>query len=108
MEKIAWLILGAVTLAAALRSNRSRRALAVGKIALGVLFVLAGALVNAVYLLTGADYGSFAMPLTSGSFATPGTRWSHRARACSSVSWWSSRPPSAYSSFDADDRPRLG
>lgn len=60
MEKIVWLILGVVTLGAAVRSYRSRRALEVGRVALGVLFVLAGAVVNAVYLFTGADYGSFA------------------------------------------------
>jgi hypothetical protein len=60
MEKIAWLVLGAVALAAAVRAGRSRRALYVGRVALGVLFIGAGALVNAVYLVTGIDYGTFA------------------------------------------------
>ncbi|HLL65005.1 MAG TPA: hypothetical protein VK453_04560 [Micromonosporaceae bacterium] len=60
MEKIAWLVLGAVALAAACRAGASNRALYVGRTALGALFIGAGALVNVVYLLTGADYGTFA------------------------------------------------
>lgn len=60
MEKIAWLVLGAVALAAAFRAGRNHRALYVGRAALGALFIGAGALVNLIYLLTGADYGTFA------------------------------------------------
>lgn len=60
MEKIAWLVLGGIVLAAAFRAGRSHRALYVGRAALGALFIGAGALVNLVYLLTGADYGTFA------------------------------------------------
>jgi hypothetical protein len=56
----AWVLLGAVTLVAAIRARKSRRALLVGRLALGTLFVLAGALVNAVFLATGTDYTGFA------------------------------------------------
>ena len=60
MEKIAWLVLGPLALAAAVRASNSPRALHVGRLALGTLFIGAGALVNLWYLLTGADYGTFA------------------------------------------------
>jgi hypothetical protein len=60
VEKIAWLVLGIVTFVAAVRAGRSRPALYVGRAALGVLYVGAGALVNAVYLATGTDYATFA------------------------------------------------
>jgi hypothetical protein len=60
MEKVAWLVLGGITFVAALRAARSRRALQVGRVALGLLYVGAGALVNAVFLATGTDYGTFA------------------------------------------------
>ncbi|MBD0324500.1 MAG: hypothetical protein ICV72_14120 [Aldersonia sp.] len=60
MERIAWLVLGALALAAAFRAGTSSRALYVGRVALGALFIGAGALVNLFYLLTGTDYGTFA------------------------------------------------
>jgi uncharacterized membrane protein len=60
MEKILWLILGAVALVAALQAATSRRALRVGRIAVGTLMIGAGALVNAMYLATGADWSTFA------------------------------------------------
>lgn len=61
MEKIAWLVLGAITLVAAWRARSgSRQALRVGRAALGLLYVAAGALVNAVYLVTGDNYAKFA------------------------------------------------
>jgi hypothetical protein len=53
--KIAWLVLGIATFVMAVRAGRSRPALYVGRVALGVLYVGAGALVNAVYLATGTD-----------------------------------------------------
>lgn len=56
MEKIMWLILGGTAFVAALRAHRSRRAMYVGRWALGVLFILFGAAVNAVYLTIGNDY----------------------------------------------------
>jgi len=61
MEKIAWLVLGGIALGAAWPAWKgSARALRVGRIALGVLYVGAGALVNAIYLLTGDNYSKFA------------------------------------------------
>ena len=60
MEKILWLILGSVALIAALRAGKSRRALIVGRIAVGALMIGAGALVNVVYLATGIDWTTFA------------------------------------------------
>lgn len=54
-EAVAWFTLGATTVVAGIRSRHSRRALHVGRLAVGALFVLAGALVNALYLITGAD-----------------------------------------------------
>jgi uncharacterized membrane protein len=56
MEKIMWLVLGGVAFVAALRAGHSRRALYVGRWALGALFILFGAGVNAVYLAAGTDY----------------------------------------------------
>ena len=60
VEMIAWPVLGLTTLVAAVLAARSRLAMLVGRWALGALFVLAGALVNAVYLATGTDYADFA------------------------------------------------
>lgn len=66
MEKIAWLLFGAVVLAAAVRANiaadpgvcaRARRA---GEVAVAALFVGAGALVNTYYLMIGYTYADFA------------------------------------------------
>lgn len=63
MEKVMWLVLGGVALVAALRAARSRRALHVGRWALGILFIVFGAAVNAVYLASGsAYYEDFASP----------------------------------------------
>lgn len=56
MEKIAWLVLGGVTFVAALRAGSSLRAMYVGRAALGVLFIVFGALVNAIYLVVEPDY----------------------------------------------------
>lgn len=59
-EAVAWLVLGTITVVAGARAHRSRRALQVGRWAVGALFVLGGALVNAWYLATGTDYAAFA------------------------------------------------
>ena len=61
MEKIAWLVLGIVTFVCALRAGGSVRAMHAGRAALGVLFVVFGALVNAIYLIADPDsYTTFA------------------------------------------------
>lgn len=63
MEKLMWLVLGGVALVAALRAGHSRRAMYVGRWALGILFIVFGAAVNAVYLVLGTDYyADFADP----------------------------------------------
>lgn len=53
-----WLVLGATVVVASLRADRSERARFVARVALGVLFLVFGAVVNAVYLVT--DWDSFA------------------------------------------------
>ena len=60
MEKIAWLILGIVTLVSAIAAQWRPAALSVGRLALSVFYVVAGALVHAFYLVTGASYATFA------------------------------------------------
>jgi hypothetical protein len=61
MEKIMWLVLGGVAFVAALRAGSSERARQVGRWAVGVLFVVFGATVNAIYLTVGTDaYAHFA------------------------------------------------
>jgi hypothetical protein len=60
MLQVAWLGFGLVILAASLFARRSTHALLIGRIALAALFLLAGACVNAVFLLQGADYSGFA------------------------------------------------
>jgi uncharacterized membrane protein len=61
VEKIMWLVLGGVALVAAVRAGSSPRAMYVARAALAVLFVVFGALVNAVYLALGTgDYATFA------------------------------------------------
>ena len=60
MEKVMWLVLGATVMVASLRADRSQRARLVARIALGVLFLVFGALVNAIYLVTDWDtFGAF-------------------------------------------------
>lgn len=61
MERIAWLVLGAVTLVAALRAGSSPQMMYLARGALVVLMIVFGAAVNAAYLLSGsAYYESFA------------------------------------------------
>ncbi len=63
MERIMWLVLGGTALVAALRAAHSTRALVVGRWALGLLFVVFGAGVNAVYLAVDSGYyDDFAKP----------------------------------------------
>lgn len=56
MEKIMWLVLGGATFVAALRAGRSTRALHVARLTLGVLFIVFGAVVNAIYLVADPGY----------------------------------------------------
>ena len=53
-----WLVLGATVIVASLFAGRSDRARLVARVALGVLFLVFGALVNVIYLVT--DWDSFA------------------------------------------------
>lgn len=58
-----WLVLGVTALVAALRAGQSPRALEVGRWALGLLFTVFGAGVNAAYLAAGTGYyDEFAEP----------------------------------------------
>jgi len=56
----AWVTCAVVTFVAALRARRSARARRMARSALGVLYVVFGAVVNATLLATGTDYGAFA------------------------------------------------
>ncbi len=63
MERIMWLVLGGTAFVAALRATHSPGALHVGRWALGVLFIVFGAGVNAYYLATNPSYyDDFASP----------------------------------------------
>jgi hypothetical protein len=55
VEKVFWVILGGAAFAAALPAVNNPRALLAGRIALGVLYIGAGALVNAIYHLTRSE-----------------------------------------------------
>ena len=59
---IVWTACGVVTAVASAFAGRSRRARYVGRAAVGVLFVLGGALVHVLNLATGVDYAGFADP----------------------------------------------
>jgi hypothetical protein len=57
---VVWAGLGVVIVVCGLRAARSRRAYMIGVLAVSALWVLAGALVNALFLLRGDDYSNFA------------------------------------------------
>ena len=80
-----WLVLGATVIVASLFAGRSDRARLVARVALGVLFLVFGALVNVIYLLTDWDsFADFGEMSSSPSYVTPGgPSWS-RTRGCSS------------------------
>jgi hypothetical protein len=63
---LSWLLLATVIVVSSLRARRSRRAYQVGVVSVGVLWVVAGAAVNAWFLARGDDYSGFAdaAPLT--------------------------------------------
>jgi hypothetical protein len=60
--QILWLACGATTIIAAVLASRSRRARYIGRAAVGVLFIIGGALLHVINLATGADYAGFADP----------------------------------------------
>src|SRR5919199_3404226 len=60
MEKIAWLVLTVITLVAAVAAQWRPRAQRVGRLTLGVYYVLAGALVHLWYLVAGSSYAAIA------------------------------------------------
>lgn len=57
-----WLVCAAATVGAAVFAARSSRARYVGRAAVGVLFVVGGALLHVINLATGANYSGFADP----------------------------------------------
>ncbi|WP_285102011.1 hypothetical protein [Promicromonospora sp. MEB111] len=59
---ILWVTCGIATVVAGLLAYRSSVARYVGRGAVGVLFLLGGAVVHLVNLVTGVDYGDFADP----------------------------------------------
>ena len=60
MLPVIWVSCAVVIVAAAVRARGSRRAARIGRCAVAVLFLGAGALVNAIFLATGDDYAKFA------------------------------------------------
>jgi hypothetical protein len=53
-------VLTLITLVAAIAAQRRPRALTIGRVALGIYYVFAGALVHLLYLVRGDTYASFA------------------------------------------------
>jgi hypothetical protein len=60
--QILWLACGVATIVASVLAGRSTRWLYVGRAAVGVLFLVGGALLHAINLANGADYAEFADP----------------------------------------------
>jgi uncharacterized membrane protein YphA (DoxX/SURF4 family) len=60
MLQIIWVLCAAVIIIAALRAQHSKRATRTGRLAVAVLYLAAGALVNAVFVASGEDYADFA------------------------------------------------
>ena len=63
---ILWTVCGVVTVVAAVLAGRSRRWRYIGRGAVGVLFVIGGALAHVVNLVSGVSYASFADPALFG------------------------------------------
>ena len=59
---ILWTLCGIATLIASVLASRSKRWRYVGRAAVGVLFIIGGALAHVVNLATHADYANFADP----------------------------------------------
>ena len=63
MDVAVWLVCGVTAIVASVLARRSRRAMVVGRVAVGVLMLVGGAVVNAAYLWFGLrDYAAFADP----------------------------------------------
>ncbi|MGZ4571582.1 MAG: hypothetical protein ACXVYC_10985 [Blastococcus sp.] len=63
MDVIVWLVCGVTAIVASVLAARSRRAMIVGRVAVGALMLVGGAVVNAAYLWFGLrDYTAFADP----------------------------------------------
>ncbi len=60
IEAILWVVLGIGTIASAISARKSRRAMYLGRAAVGTLYIGAGALINSVYLAIGRSYAKFA------------------------------------------------
>lgn len=60
--EILWTACGVVTIGASVVAHRSAKARYVGRIGVGVLFVIGGALLHVINLATGGDYTTFADP----------------------------------------------
>jgi hypothetical protein len=60
MEPILWLLLGLTTITCGFVALGRPRALKTGRISLGLLMLVGGAVVNGYYFATGVDYGDFA------------------------------------------------
>jgi hypothetical protein len=60
MLPVIWVTCAVVIIAAAVRAGRNPRAARIGRWAVALLFLGAGALVNAIFLATGDDYAEFA------------------------------------------------
>lgn len=67
---ILWTLCGIVTLIAAALARRSKRWLYTGRGAVGVLFIIGGALAHIVNLISGASYTRFADPALFGWVTT--------------------------------------
>lgn len=57
-----WVVCGIATIVAGLLATRSRRWMYVGRGAVGVLFLIGGALLHAINIATDGDYANFADP----------------------------------------------
>lgn len=60
--QILWMACGVLTLVAGVLAGSSARARFIGRIAVGVLFVIGGALLHVINLVTDVDYADFADP----------------------------------------------
>jgi hypothetical protein len=60
--QIVWLACGVATIIAGVLAGRSRRARYVGRAAVGVLFIIGGALLHVINLASRGDYAGFADP----------------------------------------------